>query len=70
MRAARKVKENLERPFGLLQGKLHVVSTPGRLWKKEVMTEIIFRCAMIKRMVLLEKKQLITSEGLGGHKVG
>lgn len=59
-------RKDIERAFGVLQAKFHIVALPSRLWKQAEMTDIMYACVIIHNMVVEEKRPLVPLEKRNG----
>lgn len=55
-------RKDIERAFGVLQAKYHIVALPSRLWKKSDMTTVMYCCLILHNMVVNEKRPLVELE--------
>lgn len=52
-------RKDIERAFGVLQAKFHIVAVPSRLWKKEDMCTIMYCCVILHNMVVSQQRALV-----------
>ena len=45
-------RKDVERTFGVLQGKWHILSRPSRLWRKQSMKDIMKCCVILHNMMV------------------
>lgn len=55
-------RKDIERAFGVLQSKFHIIVVPSRLWSKADMKTIIYACVILHNMVVNEKRPLVPLE--------
>lgn len=55
-------RKYIERNFGVLQSKFHIIVIPNSLWRKEYMNTIITCCVILHSMVVKEKRPLVPLE--------
>lgn len=51
-------RKDVERAFGVLQSKFHIIAVPSRLWSSGKMTDVIDACVIIHNMVVCEQRPL------------
>jgi len=59
------VRKSVERVFGVLFKRFNVLYTPSRLWYSEDMRSILRSCCIIHNMLVEERRELFTGNGLG-----
>lgn len=52
-------RKDIERAFGVLQAKWHILAVPSRLWKTEDMRMIIYCCVILHNIVVEELRPLV-----------
>jgi Plant transposon protein len=62
------VRKCVERVFGVLFARFHILCTPGRLWDSTKMGYIIMVCSIIHNMIVSERKDSYYGDGAGGSR--
>jgi Plant transposon protein len=62
------VRKCVERVFGVLFARFHILCTPGRLWDSNEMGYIIMACSIIHNMIVSERKDSYSGDGAGGSR--
>jgi Plant transposon protein len=60
------VRKCVERVFGVLFARFHILCTPSRLWTSEAMGDIVTACATMHNMIVAVRKHEYTGDGAGG----
>ncbi len=45
-------RKDVERMFGMLQARWHILTTPCRLWSKDAMRDVVVTCCILHNMIL------------------
>jgi hypothetical protein len=48
-------RKAIERAFGVLKKRWHVISYPARYWKKETMIDVVYACIILHNMILQDE---------------
>ena len=51
-------RKDVERAFGVLQSKWHIIARPARFWSKETMREIMQCCIILHNMMVEDREGL------------
>lgn len=55
-------RKDIERAFGVLQKRWHVIDNPARYWSKEKMHEVIYTCIILHNMILEDEDKAICQD--------
>ncbi|XP_022023382.1 protein ALP1-like [Helianthus annuus] len=55
-------RKDIERAFGVLRKRWHVISYPARYWTKEKMHDVIYTCIILHNMILEDEDKAICQD--------
>ena len=51
-------RKDMERAFGVLQSRFAIVAGPARLWRKEIMHDIMISCIFMHNMIIEDERDI------------